>query len=101
MVDPALMCRQHLLGEHYEIHKMLGSLRGDGKWARRLTDRGFLEPQNTVRRHDKIAKEMVNRGYNHNSPIIIDVDLPLGNVDVEKSLRDLAERCGDCRARLT
>lgn len=97
MIEPAKLCRQHLLGEHFEIHKAVGNLRHSGKWAKSLTQRGFLEPQNFLSRHNELAAEMEKRGFNHNSPLDISgVKLDIGNVDTKKSVRDLKARCWDC-----
>ncbi len=98
MVKPELLCRQHLLGEHFEIHKAVGNLRNSGKWTKSLTERGFLEPQNFLSRHNSLVKEMKRRGFAHNSPLnVSNIHLETGNIDIEKSVRDLRERCSDCR----
>jgi hypothetical protein len=97
MISPKMLCRQHLLGEHYEIHKMMGNLRNNGKWAKSLTAKGYLEPQNALKRHDKLAKEMLRRGYTHKSKLDIKgLILPIGFVSRSKSLTDLKTRCPNC-----
>lgn len=103
MVDPATMCRQHLLGEHVEIHMMVGALRGgmniDGFLAH-----GLLEPSAARSRHRALAAEMTRRGYNHRSPLLGAGRLTRGQraamVDAAKSRRDLAARCKECGGRL-
>ena len=66
-----------------------------------LTKKGFLEPQNALKRHDSLVREMICRGFNHKSPLdVAGVDLPVGKVDIKKSIRDLKKRCEDCRGRL-
>jgi hypothetical protein len=101
MIKPSLLCNRHLLGEHFEIHKAVGNLKHTGKWVRALTDKGFLEPQNFSKRHDRLVKEMFKRGINHNSPLDVKgVEFPNGRVDVKLSLRDLKKRCKDCRRNL-
>jgi len=98
MIEPGKLCRQHLLGEHFEIHKAVGNLRHSGKWTKSLTERGFLEPQNFLSRHDELAAEMEKRGFNHNSSLDVSgVDLPFGKVDINKSIDDLGVRCGECK----
>ncbi len=100
-VEPSLLCRQHLLGEHFEIHKAVGNLRHSGKWAESLTQKGFLEPQNFKKRHNELVAEMLKRGFNHNSPLdISNINLPIGNVDIKKSIKDLKERCDKCKNKL-
>ena len=70
MVNPKCLCRQHLLGEHNEIHKAVGNLNHSGIWTKALTKKGYLEPQHFISRHNRLAKEMKCRNYNHKSPII-------------------------------
>lgn len=97
MIQPNKLCRQHLLGEHFEIHKAVGNLRHSGKWTKSLTQRGFLEPQNFLSRHDTLVKEMQRRGFTHNSPLDVSgVELDTGNVNIRKSIRDLKDRCEEC-----
>ena len=97
-IKPNCMCNQHLLGEHFEIHKAVGNLRHSGTWANSLTKNGFLEPQNFLKRHDKLAKEMGRRNMNHRSPLNVKgINLLKGKVDIEKSIKDLLKRCEDCR----
>jgi len=70
-IDPTLLCRQHLLGEHREIHAIFNILSGNKsgyrhhpevkRWEDRLGD--------LKARHDKVVREMRRRGYRHRSPI--------------------------------
>jgi len=100
-IDPRKMCNQHLLGEHFEIHKMIGNLRHSRTWAESLTKKGFLEPQNALTRHNKLVREMLKRKIKHKSPLNVKkVDLPQGKVDVKKSKKDLIKRCKNCRRLL-
>lgn len=97
MVDPKKMCRKHLLGEHVEIHMMVGTLIR-GRSIDGYLDRGLLEPQNAVTRHDALVVEMEARGFVHHSPLPLFPRYPrLGVVSLERSELELAERCADCR----
>jgi hypothetical protein len=70
-LPPSLLCRQHLLGEHRELH---------GLW-RILTEdrRGYAQHPETRRwrgklaalyeRHEALVEEMARRGYRHASPL--------------------------------
>ena len=62
MLPPETMCRKHLLGEHVELHMLLGSLRRgkniDGFLAGKLVD-----PRRMFRRHGELVLEMERRGY--------------------------------------
>ncbi len=70
-LPPSALCRQHLLGEHSELHAM---------WAVLTKDRvGYSRHPETIRwqgkllalylRHDEQVAEMVRRGYHHQSPL--------------------------------
>lgn len=70
-VEPTHLCRQHLLGEHRELH---------GLWNI-LTEhkRGYAQHPETQRwrgkqaalflRHEALVAEMARRGYRHASPL--------------------------------
>jgi cytosine/adenosine deaminase-related metal-dependent hydrolase len=98
MVDPSLLCRKHLLGEHVECHMFRGSLL-KGKSVRGFLETGLLDSRKLARRHDQLAKEMLRRGYRHASPLPRDFDPKAapGSVDVVEALRELASRCDECR----
>jgi len=101
MIEPCLLCRQHLLGEHFEIHKAVGNLKHSKTWANSLASKGFLEPQNFIKRHKAIITEMKRRGFNHQSPLEVrGIKLPKGKVDTKKSVNDLRKRCKKCRKLL-
>jgi hypothetical protein len=100
MVDPRIMCRQHLLGEHVEIHMFIGTL-NRGKTVEGYLEKGLLEVHNLYSRHQELVEEMKLRGYNHHS----DVDTKwkhakkLGVIDKKKNLKNLIERCPRCKQR--
>ena len=100
MVDPKIMCRHHLLGEHVEIHMFIGTL-NRGKTVQGYLEKGLLEVHNLYFRHEELVKEMKQRGYNHCS----EVDeqwkhaKKLGAVDKQKNLEELVKRCSRCEQR--
>jgi hypothetical protein len=98
MVDPTLMCRQHLLGEHVECHMFRGSLL-KGKSVRGFLDAGLLDSRQLAHRHDQLAAEMERRGYNHSSPLPtdFDVDAAVSDVNPVTAMHELASRCPSCR----
>jgi len=113
MVPPALLCQQHLLGEHVETHMFLGAVR-KGKNLGGYMRRNQFFPEELKPRHDALAAEMLRRGLKHNSPLMTqagDVEqlLPYtydpenpGQPDtahVDEALRDLRTRCLKCAAR--
>lgn len=108
MVDPAIMCNQHLLGEHVEIHMFIGTLR-KGKSLRGYVTNNLVEPNHLFSRHASLYFEMQQRGMNHRSEIDLQEVVSLisslpheiqwATVDWQKSLQDLMERCPKCRER--
>lgn len=107
MLPPETMCRKHLLGEHVELHMLLGSLRRgkniEGFLAGRLVDPGRL-----FRRHEELALEMGRRGYRHASPMDEAECETLARryarkdagIDAEANAAELARRCPECAGRL-
>jgi len=63
--------RQHLLGEHAELHCIVGALLGKYKAFRNhpetLRFEGRLEE--LYFRHNEQVQEMLKRGYRHNTPL--------------------------------
>jgi len=102
MVDPKLLCRKHLLGEHGEIHKHRHNFVKHHSITNRIFPIAQIEPASMKIRHDLLAKEMIRRGYNHESPFEQpDISyLPdkerNAKVDIKNSLTDLKTRCPDC-----
>jgi hypothetical protein len=102
MVDPKLLCRKHLLGEHNEIHKHRHVFVKQWSVSKRISG-NQIEPLSMKERHDSIANEMLNRGYNHKSPFEQpDISyLPdhekYYTVNVLSSHEDLKSRCQACK----
>lgn len=99
MVDPKLLCRQHLLGEHNEIHKHKPSFVKKHSMTGRI---GQIEPLMMRQRHDELAKEMLRRRYNHNSPYeqpdisYLPNNVIHSKVDINLSIKELGRRCNQC-----
>lgn len=70
-ISPSRLCRNHLLGEHRELHAMWVVItkhkKGYSLHPETLRWQGKLKAM--YRRHEKLVEEMVKRGYNHNSPL--------------------------------
>ena len=100
MVNPRFMCRQHLLGEHVEIHMFIGTL-SRKKSVKGYLEKGLLEVHNMYDRHEELVEEMKRRGYRHNS----DAEgkwrtaEKMGVIDRERNLEDLLKRCSRCKQR--
>lgn len=70
-VPPARLCRQHLLGEHRELHGLWNILT-QGKIGYRQhpeTRRWEGKLAALYRRHEALVAEMERRGYNHGTPL--------------------------------
>jgi hypothetical protein len=77
-VDPPILCRSHLLGEHRELHGLWNILTA-GKRGYRLhpeTRRWEGRLAALYGRHEALVHEMLRRGYAHHSPL--DPDLAIG-----------------------
>lgn len=96
MVDPKLMCREHLLGEHKELHQLVGIIK-KGYSIQGYLDNQLIEVHNVKKRHKELVKEMKRRGYNHNSPLKFSCREKIGYVNREDNLAELRRRCKDCR----
>ena len=68
-ISPSLLCRQHLLGEHRELHAVWSVItkkkKGYSKHPETLRWIGKLKALYV--RHQKLVKEMKKRNYRHNS----------------------------------
>ena len=99
MVDPKIMCRNHLLGEHLECHMFAGSIKR-GHNLEGFLKNNLLEPMSLEKRHAQLVEEMEKRGFNHKSPLEIkksDLEyLGEKKIDVDSSLKELLRRCKNC-----
>ncbi|HUW66903.1 MAG TPA: pyrimidine dimer DNA glycosylase/endonuclease V [Candidatus Nanoarchaeia archaeon] len=78
-IPPDKFCRNHLLGEHRELHA-IWSILTKGKKAysnhpETLRWKGKLK--SLYLRHEMLVQEMKNRGYNHYTPL--PAELATGN----------------------
>jgi hypothetical protein len=70
-VEPHLLCRAHLLGEHRELHGLWNILTLDkaGYANHPETKRWRGKLAALYRRHERLVGEMGRRGYDHRSPL--------------------------------
>jgi hypothetical protein len=70
-IEPEKLCRNHLLGEHRELHAIWSVLtknkKGYSKHPETIRWRGKLKA--LYLRHEKLIKELKRRGYAHRSPL--------------------------------
>ena len=70
-IDPSLLCRHHLLGEHRELHALWSILTANKKGYSHHpeTRRWRGKTRALYNRHEALVKEMLNRGFTHHSPL--------------------------------
>jgi hypothetical protein len=96
------MCKNHLLGEHKEIHQLIGSIKKRHKLDGFVRN-NLIEIKSIHNRHFELVKEMSNRGYTHSSPLTdynldyLATEIINYRVDKNKSLVDLLNRCESCK----
>jgi len=103
LVRPRLLCREHLLGEHSELHLLVGTV-DNHPHGRAIVesyiDDGLVALDLVEHRHEALAREMQSRDYDHDSPLSFDNPYDLcGTVDRAKSTRELRRRCDKCDER--
>jgi hypothetical protein len=97
-VNPLIMCRAHLLGEHREMHALVGMIKL-GISLKGYVTTGLVDTSMIKERHELLVREMVSRSYNHHTPLYYRDKLKLGSIDVDYNMQDLFYRCGNCAAR--
>ena len=70
-IPPAELCRQHLLGEHRELHAIWSILVNGKTGYRNHPEVKRWQGKRTAlyRRHTALVEEMERRGYRHCSPL--------------------------------
>ena len=96
MINPMKLCRNHLLGEHKELHQLIGSL-NKCKSVQGHIDRGQVEIHNIKKRHDQLVNEIERRGYKHLSPRPIFKIYKAGKINISENEKELIQRCKECR----
>jgi Pyrimidine dimer DNA glycosylase len=70
-LSPKKLCRNHLLGEHRELHAIwsviVNGKKGYARHPETLRWKGKLKA--LYGRHEALVVEMSNRGYRHRSPL--------------------------------
>jgi hypothetical protein len=96
MIPTNLLCRQHLLGEHKEIHMLVGCLNKNKNIAGFL-NKGLVDPSSAEIRHQELVSEMTKRGYHHKSPLPKLQAVSIININIKENVNDLIHRCERCR----
>jgi len=102
LVNPKILCRKHLLGEHVELHMFVGTINKKKK-IQGYIDNDLIEPSVLQGRHYQLSKEMEDRGYIHNSPLAeiyyenLTIEQMNYTINKENALKELLNRCSECR----
>lgn len=106
LVNPEIMCRQHLLGEHVETHMFVGSI-NKGIDVTTYIKTGLLDIKQLHIRHEQLVTEMERRGGNHKSPLppldpaqVAKYVFVLPCINVKENYNELHRRCEVCRANI-
>ena len=72
-IQPKYLCRQHLLGEHRELHgiwNILTKHKARGGYSHHPETKRWIGKQKALlARHEAQVAEMKKRGYQHRSPL--------------------------------
>ncbi|MFB6282583.1 MAG: pyrimidine dimer DNA glycosylase/endonuclease V [Halobacteria archaeon] len=102
-VAPVLLCDDHLLGEHNEMHMIVGTIRKHQHGEAIVqghADKGQIDTSLIQERHDELKEEMIARGMEHESPMDYENELDIGEVDSQRSQEILRDRCEMCSGRM-
>jgi hypothetical protein len=107
LVDTKLLCRNHLLGEHRELHMIAGGANTLSPVIQGLLDVHIIDLRQVITRHDAVVAEFGLRGYKHYSPLENNTEDWLSfyvtddaGVDVFNSMQALYWRCSECQDRM-
>jgi hypothetical protein len=104
-IEPKYLCRQHLLGEHRELHGLWNILtvhNGQGGYSRHPETLRWVGKEKALyNRHQLLVDEMAKRGFNHNSEL--DISLANGQAkqdvfidSIDRQYKILTEKTCDC-----
>ncbi len=103
-LHPSILCRQHLLGEHRELHALWVVItedkKGYSKHPETLRWKGKLKA--LYNRHELLVQEMERRKYNHRSPLLKSQARGLAKQDIlinsiKEQIENLHKKRCDCR----
>ena len=91
-VEPEVLCRSHLLGEHRELHALWNILTLDRRGYRSHPETRRWEGKLAAlfKRHEAVVAEMRRRGYRHAS--VLDPKLATGSDRQDALLESVAQQ---------
>ena len=107
-LDPNLLCRQHLLAEHAELHGLWNvltrGLKGYSRHPETLRWKGRLAA--LYIRHGYLVDELLTRGYHHHSKLhaigkdLGEIEAPAPIISEQEQKIKLVKKCSECRKRI-
>lgn len=103
MIPAELLCNKHLAKEHDTLHELALDI---AKYKIDLAGSilaGKVEPMHIAFRHDELAREMLERGLIHFSPLeqpvisYMPMTQQIATVDYKRWSRKLTAICDDCK----
>ncbi|HSF28749.1 MAG TPA: pyrimidine dimer DNA glycosylase/endonuclease V [Nitrosopumilaceae archaeon] len=98
-IAPYRLCKDHLLGEHRELHAIWSILtrnkNGYSKHPETLRWKGKLH--SLYLRHDSLVHEMEKRGYKHHTPL--EVSLAIGSKKQDKFVNSINDQIANLRKK--
>ena len=104
MVDPEIMCVNHLIGEYKELFMFTGSVR-KGRSIAGFIKNDLVEPSSMDDRYQQLKNEMIARNYKPVAqwqPLDVSKLTPEEynhKVDRDAQLKELLHRCPHCTER--
>lgn len=100
MINPELMCIQHIVGEHGELHKFRHSFVKKHNMNKRMKLKQIF-PQLMQVRHDELAKYLKNHNSPYEQPDISYLNnneiVELTDKILNYNIEDLCKRCPECK----
>lgn len=104
-VNPRILCQNHILGEHREMHQVKGTVEKHDHGEsilEGLADTNAIDTTLIKERHDELVEEMRRRGWDGHSTPMEEINNQydgIGQIDIDENLTLLLERCDDCKER--
>ena len=103
MINPKLMVSKFIRSEHHEIHMFISNMKA-GRSIKGYVKNNLIEPKSLKNRHDDLVKEILRRGFKHNTPLNKkDFNDAISNlqkqdlnkkIDIKKAFKDLEKKGG-------
>lgn len=102
LINPRVLCDDHLLGSHSECHQLVGTIHNHPHGeavAEGHAEKGNIDTFLLEQWHRLVVEEMEQRGWDHDSPLSYSRDEPQygkGSIDPQENVEELRQRCDDC-----